>query len=129
MCEEARQQAESISVADLAALIENKDSILIVDIRTEAEYNAGHLRNSLWIPRGKIEFMASSKLPSRDDNIVVYCKRDGRSSLCALTLKQIGYKNAKYLTGGFAEWVDAGHSIFNIHGEASVIAFEKAENE
>ena len=130
MVNEAMQQVESVSVEELTAMMTGEQRTRIVDIRTEAEYKAGHLRGATWIPRGKMEFAAAGgMLPSTRDKIVVYCKTDGRSSLCAAMLKRLGYENVKYLKGGFVEWVESGHTIYNMHGELTVKNFEKSEEE
>jgi hydroxyacylglutathione hydrolase len=100
----------------------------LVDVRTEAEYQAGHLQGASWVPRGKLEWMAAGgSLGSTDDEIVVYCRKDGRASLAAATLKRLGFENVRYLEGGFKSWVEDGHVIYNRHGELMVIEYEKSE--
>jgi rhodanese-related sulfurtransferase len=108
-------------------MMESNKDIVILDVRTEAEYTAGHLKGALWIPRGKLEFMAGGMIPSTDAEIIVYCRVDSRSALAAATLKDLGFKNVKYLKGGFMAWTKEGHSFFNQHGELTVKEFEKKE--
>lgn len=128
MVQSAIAQVEGISVEDLHAGLEAGQEFLILDIRTESEYEAGHLRLSRWIPRGKLEFQAAGgAIPSDSGQIVVYCKRHGRSALAAATLKQLGFSDVRYLTGGFEAWVKAGFPIYNQHGELIVREFEQSE--
>lgn len=130
MLAEARQQVESVTVEELSAMMEAEHAMTLVDVRTEAEYEAGHLRGAVWAPRGKLEFIAAKgTLGSTSDEIVVYCKTDGRSSLAAATLKRLGFEKVKYLEEGFESWVTSGYSIYNLHGELMVIEYEKSEDE
>jgi len=128
MVRSAMTQVEAISVEDLHAGLEAGQRFLVIDVRTESEYQAGHLRLSRWIPRGKLEFeTAGGAIPSDSGQIVVYCKRHGRSALAAATLKQLGFTDVRYLTGGFEAWVKAGFPIYNQHGELIVREFEQSE--
>ena len=130
MMGEAKNTVDSISVESLHDKMLTGDDILVLDIRTEAEFKAGHLRGAVWSPRGKIEFAAAGgSIPTDRGQIVVYCKRHGRSALCAVTLTQLGFEDVAYLTGGFEAWAKAGYSVFNQHGELTIKSFEKGEEE
>jgi rhodanese-related sulfurtransferase len=130
MLDEARQSVDSITIEELSDMIAEEHKLVLVDVRTEAEYEAGHLRGAMWIPRGKLEFVAArEKLGLISDDIVVYCKQGSRSSLAGGALKRLGFENVRYLKGGFKPWVTSGRSIYNIHGELFVSEFEKSEQE
>jgi rhodanese-related sulfurtransferase len=130
MMSSAMEKTEAISVELLHESMAGEDVPLILDIRTEAEFGAGHIRGAIWIPRGKLEFLAArGEVPTDAAEIIVYCKRHGRSALAAETLQELGFENVKYLTGGFEAWAEAGYSIFNQHGELTVKAFEASESE
>ncbi len=125
---EAVKQSDSITAGELSEAISKGEKIVLIDIRTEAEYKAGHIKGAKWSPRGKLEFAAErNKLPPVDSEIVIYCKKHGRSSLSAVMLKNLGYKNVRFLKDGFFGWVKSGRTIYNIHGELTVVNFEKKE--
>lgn len=125
----AKNETPSISGNDLAALMKNGESAEVWDIRTQAEFDQGHIEGAQWIARGILEFEASKgKLPAVNARIVVYCKKDPRASLAAKTLKDLGFTNVAYLKGGFKDWVETGYSIYNMHGELTVKSFESAED-
>jgi rhodanese-related sulfurtransferase len=128
MVTDAKDKTGMISVDELSAIMEADKDIVIVDIRTESEYITGHLKKSIWIPRGKLEFLAGGKLPSLDAELVVYCRIDSRAALAAQTMTAMGYENVKYLKGGFMEWAKAGYPIYNKHGKLIVEVFEEKEN-
>ena len=52
---------------------ENPDLILI-DVRTEDEYELGHIPDAIWIPRGRVEFEVAEKVRDAETEIIVYCK-------------------------------------------------------
>ncbi|MCP4569558.1 MAG: rhodanese-like domain-containing protein [FCB group bacterium] len=126
---EAKRTADLISVEELIEMIASDDSLAIIDIRTQAEFDQGHIKNSRWIPRGKLEVVAAKgKLGGESDLLVLYCKMDTRGSLGAATLTELGFSKVKYLAGGFKAWAEAGGSIYNMHGELTIKNFEKPES-
>ncbi|MBT8390770.1 MAG: rhodanese-like domain-containing protein, partial [Ignavibacteria bacterium] len=102
-----------ISVEELKAKMESDSLFLLIDLRTKEEYLAGHIKNSIWIPRGFLEFKIQKVTDEPESEIIVYCKGGLRSSLSAHSLMQMGYKNVSNLEGGLREWVFMGHSIYN----------------
>ena len=127
---EAKSSTESMTVDELVSKLENNENIVILDCRSETEYELGHLQYSRNVPRGKLEFIAAfGKLGDTDATYVIYCRIDGRGALAAATMTRMGYTDVKYLSGGFKAWVESGHSIYNTHGELKVLNFEKKETE
>ena len=128
MLSEAKGQVDFITAEELWAMMDRGQEIKLVDVRTEAEYQAGHLRGAVWVPRGKLEFIASAgEVLSVEDEIVVYCKQDGRSALAAATLKKLGFGKVKYFESGFKIWAEDGYPIYNLHGKLTVMDFEAEE--
>ncbi|MCW8804801.1 MAG: rhodanese-like domain-containing protein [Ignavibacteriaceae bacterium] len=126
---EVENKITRISVEDFKSKIESEDKFILLDVRTEKEYLAGHIKNAVWLPRGFIEFKIQKLVDDPETEIILYCKRGSRSALTAYTLLGMGYKNVLNLEGGFEQWVVDGNSIYNEHGELQVINFEKQEEE
>jgi rhodanese-related sulfurtransferase len=124
---EAKSKAPHISSHQLADYQSAKDDFVLLDIRTEAEYKAGHIRGARWFPRGKLEYYIQEVVKNPDSKIVLYCRTGGRSALATLTLKDMGYTNVVDLEGGFREWVAGGNSFFNLHGEHKVVRYQQKE--
>ena len=122
-------EIDLITVEDFESKINSDQDFILLDVRTEREYLAGHLKNAVWLPRGFIEFKIQKLIDDPETEIIIYCKRGSRSALTADTLLEMGYKNILNLEGGFEQWVVNGNSIFNEHGEVRVINFEKLEKE
>ena len=117
------------NVEELKNKMNSEHQFILIDVRTEKEYLAGHIENATWIPRGFLEFKIQKIFSDPETEIILYCKRGSRSALSTYTLMEMGYKNVLNLEGGFEEWVNKGNSIFNLHGELEVINFEMHEEE
>ena len=124
---EAKSKAPHISSQQLAEYLSEKEDIVLLDIRTEAEYEAGHIQGAQWFPRGKLEYYIQERVKDANSKIVLYCRTGGRSALATLTLKEMGYTDVVDLQGGFKEWVAGGNTFYNLHGEHQVLNFQKKE--
>ena len=100
--EAAVEDIESVDSEMLARLIEEKDrDYILVDVRTEAEYEAGYIPTAVNIPHTEIE-----QNPPTDDRsafIIVYCRSGGRSGIAKDTLESMGYENVVNF-GGIGSW-------------------------
>jgi rhodanese-related sulfurtransferase len=127
--EKIKSEINLITVEDFESKLNFDQDFVLLDIRTEKEYLAGHIKNAVWLPRGFIEFKIQKLIDDPETEIILYCKRGSRSALTANTLLEMGYKNVFNLEGGFEKWVVDGNSVYNDHGEIKVINFEKLEEE
>ena len=123
----AKAKAPHISAQQLAGYLSGNEDLVLLDIRTESEYEAGHIQGAQWFPRGKLEYYIQDLIKDPDSRIVLYCRTGGRSALATLTLKDMGYENVVDLDGGFKEWVAAGNTFYNLHGEHRVVSYQKKE--
>ena len=107
----AKQQIHEIGVDEADQCIADADVLL--DVREPSEYEQGHIRGSVNIPRGLLEFKIGSipALEPRDTKVVIYCKTSGRSALAAASLMAMGYMNVTSIAGGIDDWVASGKSI------------------
>ena len=110
MVENAKKQITEINPNELKELIDSEEPFLLIDIRTESEYEKGHIKNTVNIPRGVLEFRIAKEtfwenegiyMPQKNELIILSCKSGKRGSLAALTLKSLGYTNVKNLKGGY----------------------------
>jgi rhodanese-related sulfurtransferase len=124
---EAKAKAPHISSQQLSGYLSGEENFVLLDIRTEAEYLAGHIQGAQWFPRGKLEYYIQDLIEDPDSRIVLYCRTGGRSALATLTLQDMGYTNVVDLDGGFKEWVAEGNTFYNLHGENQVVSYQKKE--
>ena len=88
-----------ISYMDAKEKIINEGAIL-VDVRTEEEYNSNHIGGAINIP---IDSISSAVSLSKDNPIIVYCKSGNRSSQALEKLEALGYSNV-YDLGSIDNW-------------------------
>lgn len=84
------------------------EALLLVDVREEVEWKAGHARGALHLSRGILERDIESKVPDKSAKIVLYCSGGSRSALAAESLQKLGYHNVYSLEGGFSAYRRAG---------------------
>ena len=111
MLAEAKAAVKSVSPEDLKAAIDNKENIIIIDVREPGEFAAGHLPGAINIPRGLLEFRTFSQVPDLNSKIYIYCKSGGRATLSTKTLQDLGYMNALLVPMEYADWVKAGYPV------------------
>ena len=92
-----------ISPAEAKKQLDSDKSIILVDVRTEEEFFAGHIKGSILIPYDLIGKQASSKLSDKSAKIIVYCRSGNRSGIAAHELLKMGYTNV-YDLGGIQDW-------------------------
>lgn len=100
------ESLKTISVVDLAHQIQEQtyttENMLILDVRSESEYDSGHIQGAHHISLEKlIEQMGS--LP-QDQTIATICRTGQRSSTAASLLKKYGFKNILNVKGGMSAW-------------------------
>ena len=128
MIEEAHLISPRITPKALAKLIAEKRPFALIDIRTETEFNEGHLRNSVWLSRGLLEFaIRDGELGFDQSKLVLYCRSGNRSALAVKQLMELGFTDICHLEGGFQAWFEQGYSFFNSHGEIRGVVFEREE--
>lgn len=89
-------------------LTETPESVILIDVRDEPDYEKEHLPNAVSLPRGYLELDIDEIVPDADTPIVTYCGGGTRATLSAHTLKNMGYENVSVLTGGFRGWKSEG---------------------
>ena len=101
---------EDVDVNGFAELIADS-SVVILDVRTAAEYAEGHIQGAVLIDQGQSDFMEKAKeaLPT-DTTIAVYCRSGRRSANAAGKLADVGYKCVN-LKGGIMAWKDANMPV------------------
>ncbi|MGI5172603.1 rhodanese-like domain-containing protein [Treponema sp. OMZ 840] len=81
----------------------DKGGVIIVDVRTQAEYDSGHIPGAIVIPNETIGSSRPAQLPDLNAEILVYCRSGARSRNAAGKLAALGY-TAIYDFGGIISW-------------------------
>ena len=94
---------EKISPEEAKQIIDSGVEHIILDVRTLAEYNEGHIPNAYLIPVNELADRAAAELPDKDALILVHCRSGARSAQAAQILEDLGYTNVKDF-GGINSW-------------------------
>lgn len=94
---------KKITALEAKARIDSGDAITILDVRTEAEYAAGHIPGAILIPNETITDKMLPPLPDLDAEILIYCRSGNRSAQAARKLIALGYTKV-YDFGGIIDW-------------------------
>lgn len=124
-----KKSVPHMTTADLKKKMDKGDSFVLLDVRSEADYQIAHLPGALHISRGELEFSAPTKIPDADTPIFVYCRTGIKATFAAKTLLDIGYSNVTRISDSFKGWLEAGYPVYNRHGEFVLLpnGFEKKE--
>ena len=72
---------------------------ILIDVRTQAEWDDGYIETAIHIPLDKISSTIEGVIEDKDQVIYLYCRTGNRSGLAEIALKSIGYVNAKNIGG------------------------------
>lgn len=107
---EAKASITEVTAREVQAALARGESLALIDIREQNEWNLGHAAPAQYIGRGVLESQIEAKVP-RDARVVLMCASGNRSALAAVTLHEMGYENVASLAGGFRDWVASGGEV------------------
>ena len=93
----------NITAEEAKRIIDSEEGYIILDVREQDEYDAGHIPEAILIPYTQIEEKAEEVLTDKDQLILVYCRSGRRSKIAAEALVELGYTNIKEF-GGITDW-------------------------
>ena len=93
----------NITAAEAKEIMDTQEGYVILDARTQEEYDEGHIPGAILIPYDEILEKAEDVLTDKNQLILVYCRSGRRSKLAAEDLVKLGYTNIKEF-GGIIDW-------------------------
>ena len=93
----------NITAQQAKEIMDTEKGYVILDTRTQEEYDEGHIPGAILIPNTEIEEKAEGVLTDKDQLILVYCRSGRRSKIAAEALVELGYTNIKEF-GGIIDW-------------------------
>lgn len=100
---ETKNSYEQITANQAKELMEKETGYIIIDARTQEEFDEGHIEGAILIPEYEISQRAEKELPDKDRLILVYCRSGRRSKIASQALVDLGYTNVKEF-GGIIDW-------------------------
>ena len=104
-------EIENISASDAKKKL-NDPNVQFIDVRDKESVSKGTIGNAIHLDRGLLEFYLADGSPLENDTFkknpdkeyVVFCGLGGQGTLATKTMKDMGVKNVKNISGGIAEW-------------------------
>ena len=93
----------NITAEEAKQIMDSEEGYIILDVRTQEEYDGGHIPGAIVISHEEIAEKAEEALTDKDQLILVYCRSGRRSKLAAEALVELGYTNIKEF-GGIIDW-------------------------
>ena len=93
----------NITAEEAKEIMDSEEGYIILDVRTQEEYDEGHIPGAIVISHEEITEKAEGMLPDKDQLILIYCRSGRRSKLAAEALVELGYTNIKEF-GGIIDW-------------------------
>lgn len=86
-----------------------EDKTILIDVRSNEEYQAGHLTDAVLIPYDQIAAQISTVAPDKSQPIELYCRSGRRSEIALKTLQELGYSQVTNI-GGYEDLLNKGYS-------------------
>ena len=93
----------SITPEEAKAMMDGEEEVLVVDVRTQEEYDSGHIPGAVLVVNEEIGSEPPKELPDKDQPLLLYCRSGRRSKEAAEKLAQLGYTQV-YEFGGIQDW-------------------------
>ena len=92
-----------ITQEEAQEMMQLDDMHVIIDVRTQEEFNSGHIPGAICIPNETIGTDSPEELPDKDQVLLIYCRSGNRSKDASQKLADMGYTNV-YEFGGINTW-------------------------
>ena len=93
----------NITAEEAKQIMDTEEGYIILDVRTQEEYDQGHIPGAILISHEEIAEKAEDVLTDKDQLILVYCRSGRRSKIAAEALVELGYTNIKEF-GSIIDW-------------------------
>jgi sulfur-carrier protein adenylyltransferase/sulfurtransferase len=105
-----KAQIDEVDPGDVKSQLGN--GVVLVDVRENEEFEAGHIPGAVHVPRSYLESRIENAVPDRGAHVVLYCASGNRSAWGAHALKELlGYENVESMRGGITLWKDRGYEV------------------
>ena len=109
--DEARARVREVSIDRLRERMRANPALVLLDVREESEWAAGHAAEAIHLGKGVLERDIEARLPDPSAEIVMYCGGGYRSALACDAAQRMGYRNVSSLVGGYKGLAAAGWNI------------------
>jgi rhodanese-related sulfurtransferase len=108
LVEEAKTRVRELTVEQARERLAANPSAVLIDVREDSEWAAGHAREAVHLGRGVLERDLEAKYPDPNTELILYCGGGFRSALSADSAQKMGYTRVWSLAGGYRALNEAG---------------------
>ncbi len=108
---EARATVRELTVEQLRTRLAANPEAVLLDVREDAEWQAGHAVGAQHLGKGVLERDLEQRFPNVDAELILYCGGGFRSALACDAAQRMGYRNVTSLIGGYKGMVSAGWPV------------------
>ncbi|MEI6198025.1 MAG: rhodanese-like domain-containing protein [Verrucomicrobiota bacterium] len=105
---DAQTRVREISVDQTRAWLKQNPKVVLLDVREDAEWDAGHAAEAVHLGRGVLERDIEKRFPDVNTEIIMYCGGGYRSALACDVAQKMGYRSVHSLIGGYKALKQAG---------------------
>jgi rhodanese-related sulfurtransferase len=105
---DAKSRIRQVDIGQYREMVSAGDRHLLIDVREDGEWAAGHAAGAIHLGKGIIERDIESKVADKDAKLVLYCGGGYRSALAGDALSKMGYTNVISLDGGWRAYQASG---------------------
>ena len=105
---DAKARVKECTIDEMRARKAAGEPFVLVDVREESEFAAGHVPGAVHLGKGVIERDIEAKVPDPATPLVLYCGGGFRSALAADALQKMGYTDVISMDGGWRAWTEKG---------------------
>ena len=106
--QDAKTRVRECTADDVKRRLDAGERFVLVDVREQSEYAAGHLPGAVHLGKGVIERDIEKTIPDPATPLVLYCGGGFRSALAADNIQKMGYANVISMDGGWRDWTGKG---------------------
>jgi rhodanese-related sulfurtransferase len=106
--DDAKSRVKEVTVAQTLERLAANPKAVLIDVREDSEWTAGHAAAAKHLGKGIIERDIDGAVPDHAAEVILYCGGGFRSALAGDALQKMGYTNVRSMAGGWRAWNEAG---------------------
>ena len=108
LVDDAKRRVRQFTIEEYQERVARGERWVLVDVREDREWDAGHLPAATHLGKGVIERDIEVTFPDKNTPLVLQCGGGFRSALAADALQKLGYTYVVSLDGGYRGWIERG---------------------
>lgn len=111
-CSSSNEATKKVDPVEFSEVIA-QPGVIILDVRTPEEFNAGHIANAININVADSNFSSEVSKLDKNATVAVYCRSANRSAVATNEMAELGFTDMYDMQGGIIDWEAAGGPVVN----------------